>query len=219
MRFFRSAPFASATVTAVCAFLALGGFLFLNTLYLQEARGKSAAIAGLLTLPLAGMALVFGPVSGRLVGSRGPRLPLLLAGAAMAGGTLMLVDLTDTTSVLWLLGSYVVFGFGFGMVNTPITNAAVSGMPAAQAGVASAVASTSRQVGQSLGVAIVGSVVSSTVRGSMHGGLPAASHPAWWLITGCGIVVLVLGAVSTTGWARGTAERTAARFEAAGAGR
>ena len=43
LRFFRSAPFAGATVIAVCAFAGLGGFLFLNTLYLQEVRGFSRA--------------------------------------------------------------------------------------------------------------------------------------------------------------------------------
>ena len=41
LRFFRSAPFSGATLIAVCAFAALGGFLFLNTLYLQDVRGYS----------------------------------------------------------------------------------------------------------------------------------------------------------------------------------
>src|SRR4051794_12817982 len=36
LRFFASRPFSSATVIAVAAFTAFGGFLFLNTLYLQE---------------------------------------------------------------------------------------------------------------------------------------------------------------------------------------
>ena len=55
LRFFRSAPFAGATVIAVCAFAALGGFLFLNTLYLQDVRGLSrAARPGCYTLPMAG---------------------------------------------------------------------------------------------------------------------------------------------------------------------
>ena len=46
LRFFRSVPFSSASVIAVCAFAALGGFLFLNTLYLQEVRGLSALAGG-----------------------------------------------------------------------------------------------------------------------------------------------------------------------------
>src|SRR5690242_3889659 len=50
LRFFRSAPFAGATVIAVSAFAALGGYLFLNTLYLQDSRHYSALHAGLLML-------------------------------------------------------------------------------------------------------------------------------------------------------------------------
>ncbi len=51
LRFFRSIPFASAIVISVAAFAAFGGFLFLNTLYLQEARGLSPVQAGLATVP------------------------------------------------------------------------------------------------------------------------------------------------------------------------
>ena len=76
LRFFRSAPFSGATLIAVSAFAALGGFLFLNTLYLQDARGYSALHAGLLTLPLAAVTVVAAPLSGRIISYRGPRLPL-----------------------------------------------------------------------------------------------------------------------------------------------
>src|ERR1700761_5567494 len=84
VRFFRSVPFSGASVIAVLAFGVLGGFLFLNTLYLQDTRGFSALHAGLLTVPMAVMIIVFAPISGRLVGSRGPRLPLVVAGLVMA---------------------------------------------------------------------------------------------------------------------------------------
>ena len=58
MRFFRSVPFSGATAIAVCAFAAQGGFLFLNTLYLQDVRGLSPLHAGLYMLPMAAMTLV-----------------------------------------------------------------------------------------------------------------------------------------------------------------
>jgi hypothetical protein len=78
-------------------------------------------------------------------------------------------------------------------------------MPREQAGVAGAVASTGRQVGSSLGVAVTGSIVAvSTAR------FTTASHAAWAVVAGCGLVVLLLGLLSTGPWARGTAERTAA---------
>ena len=91
-----------------------------------------------------------------------------------------------------LLASYVIFGIGFGLVNAPITNSAVSGMPKEQAGVAGAIASTSRQIGASLGVAITGSLIAGSRTGFI-----SASHAAWAVITGCGVAVFLLGLVTT----------------------
>ena len=213
LRFFSSAPFAGATVIAVSAFAALGGFLFLNTLYLQDARGFSPLHAGLFTLPMAVMTVSFGPLSGRIVGSRGSRLPLLAAGLAIAVGCTLLTGLTNNTSVGWLFLAYVIFGVGFGLVNAPITNAAVSGMPVAQAGVAAAIASASRQVGQSLGVAVTGSLVMSGIHGSLAATFASASHVGWWVLAGCGVVVFLLGWLTTGRWALATAARTAARLQ------
>ena len=213
LRFFRSAPFSGATVIAVCAFGGFSGFLFLNTLYLQEVRGLSALQAGLCTLPLAVMTLIFAPLSGRLVGSHGPRIPLLAAGASMCAGALMLVGLAPRTSLSWVLASYVVFGLGFGLVNAPITNTALSGMPRSQAGVAAAIASTSRQVGAALGVAVVGSALSSGLAGSLATGFVEASHAAWWIVAGCGLAVLLVGALTSGPWALGTTSRTAHLFD------
>jgi EmrB/QacA subfamily drug resistance transporter len=209
LRFFRSAPFAGATVIAITAFAALSGFLLLNTLYLQDVRGLSALDAGLYTLPMAAMTVVLAPLSGRITGHRGPRLPLLVAGVMITAGAVLLTGLANDTPVGWLMLSYLVIGVGFGVVNAPITNTAVSGMPRAQAGVAAAVASTSRQIGSSLGVAVVGSVVTSGLHGPLSTGLAAASHTGWWVITGCGVAVLAVGILTSGPWARRTADRTA----------
>jgi EmrB/QacA subfamily drug resistance transporter len=204
VRFFRSAPFSGATVIAVAAFAAFGGFLFLNSLYLQDVRGFTALHAGLLTLPMAGMIALFAPVSGRLVASRGSRTPLVLAGLAIAVGAFLLVRLGPHTSVGYLVLSYVILGIGLGFVNAPISNTAVSGMPIEQAGVAASVASTSRQVGATLGVAITGSIVANATGASFA----IASHVAWAVLAGCGVAIFVLGFVSTGRWAAGTAERS-----------
>ncbi|MEU5581183.1 MFS transporter [Streptomyces huasconensis] len=214
LRFFRSAPFSGATVIAVCAFASLAGFLFLSTLYLQDVRGLDALHAGLWMLPMAAMTFVCAPLSGRLVGSRGPRLPLLIAGAAMTLSGVLFAAFEAEDSGGTRFAAYVLFGLGFGFVNTPITNTAVAGMPRAQAGVAAAVASTSRQIGQTLGVAVIGAVLASGVASSSYAtDFTEASRPAWWIIAGCGLAVLALGALSSGRWARGTAERTAERLK------
>ncbi|MYS34863.1 MULTISPECIES: MFS transporter [unclassified Streptomyces] len=217
LRFFRSVPFSGATVIAVSAFAALGGFLFLNTLYLQDVRGLSALDAGLYTLPMAAVVCLLSPLSGRLVASRGPRVPLLIAGGAMAVSGLMLAAFDAETGTVSMFTAYVLFGLGFGSVNAPITNTAVSGMPRSQAGVAAAVASTSRQTGQTLGVAVIGAVLAAGLGGSLGSagsadGFVEASRPGWWVVTGCGLAVLLVGALSSGRWARGTARRTAERL-------
>ncbi|WP_211593132.1 MFS transporter [Microbispora sp. H10836] len=206
MRFFRSAPFSGAAVMAVAGFAGLGAFLFLNTLYLQSNRGLSALAAGLCTLPVAVITTIVGPLSGRLVGARGPRAPLVVAGVCLAAAGTLLSQVTLTTPLPLLLGIYAVFGVGFGLLNPPITNTAVSGMPLAQAGVASAVASTSRQVGQSLGVAIAGSMVSG------NAAFVPAAHAAFRVNALYGLIVLSVALATTGRWARRTAERTAARL-------
>ncbi len=136
---------------AVSAFAALGGFLFLSTLYLQNVRGLYALHAGLWMLPMAVMIFVCAPLSGRLVGSRGPRLLAAHRGVCDDGERGLFAAFDAETSNVTLVIGYFLFGLGFGFVNAPITNTAVSGMPRAQAGVAAAVASTSRQIGRHAG--------------------------------------------------------------------
>ncbi|MTD59628.1 MFS transporter [Amycolatopsis pithecellobii] len=204
-RFFASIPFSGATLIAICSFASMGGFLFLNALYLQSVRGFSPLHAGLLTLPTAVMMFVLAPISGRVVGSWGPRVPLMVGGAGILGTGVLLATVSAHSSLALLVPAYLLFGIGFGMVNPPITNAAVSGMPREQAGVAAAVASTSRQVGSAFGVAVLGSVVTSRVHGPIESGFAPASHVAWWIMAGCGMAVVVLGFVTTGPWARRTA--------------
>jgi EmrB/QacA subfamily drug resistance transporter len=209
LRFFRSIPFSSSIVICIAAFAAFGGFLFLNTLYLQQARGYSPVQAGLATVPMALMTMIASPLSGRIVGRRGPRAPLAISGACLLVACTMLTGLATDTPLAQLLAAYVVFGIGVGLVNAPITNAAVSGMPRAQAGVASAIATTSRQVGIGLGVAVVGAVVATHADAT---GLASASRPAWWTLAGGGALVLVLGFLATSRRATESARRTAAEL-------
>jgi EmrB/QacA subfamily drug resistance transporter len=208
LRFFRSIPFASATMIAVCAFAAWGAFLFVMSLYLQSERGFSAMHTGLIYLPVAVGALIFSPLSGRMVGRFGSRPSLLIAGTLITAATLLLAQLTATTPVWQLLAIFAVFGVGFSMVNAPITNAAVSGMPTDRAGAASAVASTSRQIGVSVGVALCGSLTGSAL--SVTGvDFAVAARPLWMICAALGLVILALALFSTSARALRSAERLA----------
>ena len=113
---------------------------------------------------MAAMILVFAPLSGRLVGRRGARGRRWLAAPRAARRRADADPLSPTHPVRATCSAPTsLFGIGIGLINPPITNTAVSGMPAAQAGVASAVASTSRQVGMTLGVAVIGAIAGGGV--------------------------------------------------------
>jgi EmrB/QacA subfamily drug resistance transporter len=209
-RLFRSVPFSAANVTAVCAIAATAGFLFLTTLYLQVVRGFSPVQTGLTILPMPVTMALCAPLSGRLLASRGPRVPLVVAGTALTLSSAALSQLSTTSGPTFLIVTYGLFGVGVGMVSSAITNGFMSGLPKSQAGMASGMNSASRQVGTSLGVAIVGSVLAASLRGSMHAGFLGAAHAGWWIMAGCGYVVLLLGLISTTTWAKATIARAAA---------
>jgi EmrB/QacA subfamily drug resistance transporter len=209
LRFFRSPPFSGANVIALAISASLGGFLFLNTLYLQDVRHYGPLRAGLMIIPLAVGQAVAAQISGRLVGSRGPRIPLVAGGALLAAGAFLLVPMTTHTSDTYLLITYAVFGLGAGLVAPPITNTAVSGLPRDQAGVAGGLASSARQFGIAVGVAITGSIVTTTGAGFI-----TSSHTAWAVLGGCGVLALLLGIATTGRRAQAAAARNGERLTA-----
>lgn len=217
LRYFRSVPFASATVTAVCAFAGWAAFLFMMSLYLQGERGYSAMATGLIYSPIAVGALVFSPLSGRLVGRFGSRPSLLISGVMITAAAVMLMFLTPSTPVWAMLAIFAAYGIGFGMINAPVTNAAVSGMPRDRAGAASAITSTSRQVGVSIGVALCGSVAGAALAAN-HVGFTEAARPLWIINVALGLVITVLAVTSTSARAKLSAQRIAPLIEDGGMG-
>lgn len=202
-RYFASWPFSGAIIAAVVGFMSMGGFLFLNTLYLQQVRGYSPIVAGALVAPMALMQVICAPTSGRLVARSGPRLPMVLAGLAELVAALVLTRIETTTPVAVLIAAYMALGIGQGLLNAPISNSAIAGMPPSQAGVASAIASAGRQVGTSLGIAVFGTIAFGAMTGTDYSSFAAATHGAWWL-SAAGSVALVVIALVSTG-ARATA--------------
>jgi Na+/melibiose symporter-like transporter len=212
LRLFRSVPFSAAILMALFGLCAFGAFLFVTTLYLQDVRGLPALTAGLCLLPVGVMIVVLSPPTGGLVGRRGPRLPLVISGAALALGGGASIWLGPATPLAAVLAVYLLFGIALGTINPPITNSAISGMPTSMAGVAASLASVGRQTGTTLGVAISGTIVGPALaRGGMA--FTNAAHGVWWMVLGLGLGIGVLGLVSTGRWARGTAARAAALFE------
>ncbi|GES28290.1 MFS transporter [Streptomyces angustmyceticus] len=212
LRLFRSVPFSSALVMAVFALCGFGAFLFVTTQYLQDVRGMSAFTAGLCLLPVGALVIVLSPFTGRLLGARGPRLPLVVAGSALALGGGASLWLGPATPLPAVLAVYLLFGVFMGTVNPPITNTAVSGMPRSMAGVATSLASAGRQTGTTLGVAVAGTMVGSAAHHSATA-FTGAEHGVWWMVLGFGLGIVVLGLVSTGRRASDTAARAAESFE------
>ncbi|MEV7043371.1 MFS transporter [Amycolatopsis sp. NPDC051061] len=201
LRLFRSVSFSGAIVMALFALCGFGAFLFLTTQYLQDVRGLSALDAGLCLLPVGVLVLILSPRTGRLVGTRGPRLPLVVAGVALALGGAASAWLGPATPLPLVLAGYLLFGVFLGTVNPPITNTAVSGMPASMAGVAGSLASAGRQTGTTLGVALAGTIAGT-----------GGTAGVWWLVAALGAGVLALALLSTGRRATATATRAAALF-------
>ena len=203
LRHFRNRSFTAAVLIAICAFADLGGFLFLTTIYLQDVRGSSPVHAALHLLPTAAAMAVCPSLATWMTAKTGSaRLPLVIGGLALMLSTNLMTQLTGSSADIRLLATFGLFGFGMGMVNSQISVAAVAGMPAYQAGLASGIASASRQVGQALGVAVSGSLLTAKAHGRIHAAFNLASDPAWHLLFWCAFVVVISGLMTTRARAR-----------------
>ena len=213
LRHFRDRSFIAAVLIGVSAFADLGGFLFLTTLYLQDVRGSSVIDAGLQLLPTAAAMAICPSLAAWVAGATGsPRLPLLIGGLTLMLSTYLMAQFSGSTGETRLLVTFGLFGVGMGLVNGQISVAAVAGMPASQAGLASGIASASRQVGQALGVAVSGSLLTAKAHGSLHSGFALASAFAWHLLFWCASAVVIAGLLTTRARARHAMARAPRRW-------
>ncbi|GGU65301.1 MFS transporter [Streptomyces albospinus] len=213
LRFFRSVPFSLSMLIAVLTYSAIGGFLFLNTIYLQDVRGYSPFRAGLYTLPMAIGTVVGAQLSGRLMRTRGTVVALTTSGASIVCAAVITAGVIGSDASTPLLIGYAVLGLGFGGANTPVNNTAMAGMPRSQAGVAGALASTSRQVGQSLGVAVFGAIAGAASGPVINSSFTRAAAPSWYVIAGIGGAIIVLGITASGRRAQRSAQRVCADLD------
>jgi EmrB/QacA subfamily drug resistance transporter len=188
----RHRSFVAAIAIAVLAFAILAGFLFTSSVYWQQDRHWSALGTGLALLPATLGIAVISPITGRLIHVLGSRRLLTAAGLALAVAAILLMLSASDHAYLLIAAGYLALGAGFGLANPPITNTAVNGLPARQAGVASALATTSRQVGNTLGVAVLASITVQHVSGPTIPELRAC----WAITLGAALAITAL-ALST----------------------
>jgi hypothetical protein len=134
---------------------------------MQYVMGYSPLGAGLRQLPAAAGMILVAPRSAAIADRVGRHRAVAIGLGTAAVAVLAMVTFDADTSYLPLGFVLLAMGLGMGLAMPPATDAVVSSLPLAKAGVGSAINDTTRQVGGALGVAIIGSVVSSLYAASV----------------------------------------------------
>jgi DHA2 family methylenomycin A resistance protein-like MFS transporter len=155
----RRPAFAAANLAAASVMFAILATSVYLSAFLQAYRDFSPLETGLALLPLGGAVALLAPVSGRLTAHVRPRTLIAAGLLCSALGALALARISgeDGPADLWL--ALLALGAGAGLALPPTTATAVSAVPAARTGMASAIHNAGRQVGATLGVAVLGSIV------------------------------------------------------------
>ena len=202
LQLFRNAAFVQITLAGTVANIVYAVVVLSTTVYLQEARGLSPMLAGLVFLAPSVAVAVSGPLAGRLA-SRFP-VPLLIPAALVLGGGLLLA-----LSTAWSWTLYVVllgltgFTLGLGWALPNIGTQQV--VEPVRAGEASGVSLTSLVAIGGIAVAVAGTVLESGGTGAA--GVSAATgdllRGASGLSIVAGVALLVAGRLITRSTRRG----------------
>jgi MFS family permease len=133
-------------------------FFFGLPIWLEQVGGYDARAAGLLVLPLTGMAVVVTPIASRLIARAGPRLPLVIGSAFMLAGTLLLLTLNRGVAIPLFLGVMFVLGVPNAFNNLGLQAALYEVTPRERISWAAGQFQTFRYVGATMAAAVLGSV-------------------------------------------------------------
>jgi EmrB/QacA subfamily drug resistance transporter len=162
---FRNGPYFGASAAAFALVGAYWSVMFFQPQYLQDVRGHSAVLSGLLILPVTVPMVFISPMSGRLIGRFGARR---LMTAGMCFGVLGLLFLTQVgagSSYALLLAGYLPFGIALGLVYAPMSTAAMAAMPAEKVGIASGVLAMDRVMAGTVALAATGALSHALLEG------------------------------------------------------
>jgi EmrB/QacA subfamily drug resistance transporter len=159
--FFRRPRFSAGCAGITISYFALFGSMFLVTQLFQFVLGYSPLRAGVAMMPIAFTVMIVAPLSARIVERFGTKKVVTTGMLLAALGLLTLSRATGDTSYLIISGDLVLLSLGMGLIMPPATEAVMGALPAAKAGVGSAVNDATREVGGALGIAIFGSITAS----------------------------------------------------------
>jgi EmrB/QacA subfamily drug resistance transporter len=199
---FKRRTITGTNVVALLVAMALFSMFFFVSLYMQLVLGYDALEAGLAYLPLAVGIIVSAGIASSLVTKVGFK-PVLIAGLVLtAAGLVWFAQVSvggDYVSDILFPSLLAAVGLGFAFV--PMTIAAVSGVSAQEAGLASGLINTSQQIGGALGLAILVSIANSKTddlmraAGGDQAALPSALTEGFQVAFMVGAVFAVVGAV------------------------
>lgn len=159
---FRIVPFSASTVIMIIGAVGMGGGMLMLVLFMVDVLGYSALWAAIGTIPMAAIAFVVSPVSGRLVDLFGPRQVAAAGAVLFSLAFLLLAQLDERSTLLDIAWRQVILGLGMSFTMPALTAAGLTPLPEASQGVGSGTNSTARSFGTSLGVALLLAVFQST---------------------------------------------------------
>ncbi|HMJ73650.1 MAG TPA: MFS transporter [Solirubrobacterales bacterium] len=155
---FRNGPYFGASAAAFALVGAYWSVMFFQSQYLQDVRGHSAVLSGLMILPITVPMIFISPFSGRLITRFGARR-LMTSGMILGAlGLFALTQIGSGSSYALLLAGYLPFGVALGLVYAPMSTAAMAAMPAEKVGIASGVLAMDRVMAGTVALAVTGAV-------------------------------------------------------------
>jgi EmrB/QacA subfamily drug resistance transporter len=177
---FRNRVFTVSSMVSFIVGLALFGAVTYVPLYLQNVKGHSATISGLLMTPMMMGVLVTSIASGQLITRYGRYRPFPIVGTAvMTVGLLLLSRLAVDTNPWVAAGYLLVVGLGIGMTMQVLVLAAQNAVDYEYLGVATSGSTLFRQVGGSIGVAAFGAIFANQLAKNLAHHFPSVglAHP------------------------------------------
>ena len=156
---FRIKTVAGANIAGFILGTALFSMFLMLTLYMQQVLGYSAMKTGIAYIAVAGTSIVWAMVAQTLVTRIGVKPVLVTGMSLLTVGLVYFTQVSVEGSYLGdLLPGFLVIAMGMAFAFVSISIAALAGVPAKDAGLASGLINTSQQIGGALGIAVLSSV-------------------------------------------------------------
>jgi EmrB/QacA subfamily drug resistance transporter len=156
LRLFNDRSRTLANVSRGLLFAGMFGLFFFLTQFLQDVLGYSSLKTGFAFLPLPVTVFIVSQLTSRVLIHRVHAKALMLLGVTLGvTGFAFATQLDPGSSYPHVLAALLLFAIGNGLSFVPLTQAALEGVPAKDAGAASGLVNVTQQLGGTLGVAIL----------------------------------------------------------------